>query len=392
MTRSRRSLVVKVLVVSSVIWPAQSTTAVAVTRCGGWAPVPSPSVGSDGSIFNAVGSSPGATWGVGYYLNGTPYFQTLVERPVQGQWNVVPSPNLGLGGFLSSVAPIPDTRNWWSVGFGYVGSTRPTLIEYWTGQVWKIAPSPSPGSLDSLLNGIAALSTSDAWAVGDYADIGFSYVGLIEHWDGSSWSIVKSPSPGTEDFLLAVAPVSSNDVWAVGNTRDLTSNDALIEHWDGGSWSVTATPPLPEGAIGAVLSSLSATSSTDVWAVGWYGTTDPVGNVLLKTLVEHWDGISWSVVPSPNPLPGNNVLNGVTVASSGSVGAVGWANRFNGDPPQTLIEHWDGTSWVVVPTATTGTSSALSSVAKTPGSRNIWAVGTFDNDQGIAQTLVEQLC
>src|SRR5215467_8486064 len=104
--------------------------AMAAGGCGGgWAVIPSPNVGSTGNALNAVVSSSPETWAVGYTSNGTPYFQPLIERALNGEWSVVPSPNLGLGGFLSGVALIPQTRNVWSVGFGYLGSTRPTLIE-----------------------------------------------------------------------------------------------------------------------------------------------------------------------------------------------------------------------------------------------------------------------
>ena len=43
---------------------------------------------------------------------------------------------------------------------------------------------------------------------------------LTEHWNGSNWSIVSSPSPGTYNGneLYGVAAISTNDVWAVGGT------------------------------------------------------------------------------------------------------------------------------------------------------------------------------
>src|SRR5438132_14227897 len=58
---------------------------------------------------------------------------------------------------------------------------------------WSIVPSPSvSGAPYNFLNAVACVSPSDCWAVGDYAAAKFQT--LIEHWDGTSWSIVTSPA------------------------------------------------------------------------------------------------------------------------------------------------------------------------------------------------------
>jgi hypothetical protein len=59
--------------------------------------------------------------------------------------------------------------------------------------------------------------------------------GLIEHWDGTSFSVVSSPDPfpnGTTS-LQGIAAISANDIWAVG---------FAAEHWDRTSWSIITTP------------------------------------------------------------------------------------------------------------------------------------------------------
>src|SRR4051812_41226283 len=49
------------------------------------------------------------------------------------------------------------------------------------------------------------------------------------------WSLVSSPNPGTSSNVLNdVEVVKANDVWAVGGQQGHT----LVEHWDGTSWSV----------------------------------------------------------------------------------------------------------------------------------------------------------
>ena len=51
--------------------------------------------------------------------------------------------------------------------------------------------SPKPG-FGEFLYGLAALSASDAWAVGLYQN-GTGVLTLTEHWDGTSWRLVASP-------------------------------------------------------------------------------------------------------------------------------------------------------------------------------------------------------
>src|SRR5947207_320787 len=65
---------------------------------------------------------------------------------------------------------------------------------------------------------------------------------LIEHWDGSRWSVVPRPDPGDYNFLADVAARSPTDAWAVGSTFDATGWHNLILHWDGASWTRIDAP------------------------------------------------------------------------------------------------------------------------------------------------------
>ena len=133
------------------------------------------------------------------------------------------------------------------------------------------------------------------WAVGYYYNGGI-YQTLVEHWNGTSWSVVSSPNPGTDDnYLSGVAAVSANDVWAVGYYDNGSgASQTLVEHWNGTAWSVVPSPNA--GTSYNYLNGVAAVSASDVWAVGYYG----IGGSTNQTLVEHWDGTAWSVVSSPN--------------------------------------------------------------------------------------------
>jgi hypothetical protein len=165
-------------------------------------------------------------------------------------------------------------------------------------------------------------------------------------------------------MLLGVHALASNDVWAVGRSNQEART--LTMHWNGSSWSVV---PSPNGIGDNVLWNVIALSPVDAWAVGHEGS--------LKTLAEHWNGASWSIVPTP-PMTGNNnnpVLTGLVALPNGDL----WADGkflISGAQQQTLTEHWDGTSWSIVSSPNARNSNnRLSGLAVTPGG-TLWAVGT----------------
>jgi hypothetical protein len=131
------------------------------------------------------------------------------------------------------------------------------------------------------LSGIAAISSTDVWAVGANPNPSPGQP-LIEHWDGQHWRIVPG-APRTVGTLSAVAAISPTDVWAMG----LAQSKPLIEHWDGTRWS-----RVPDGGNGYWLVGVAAVSPRDVWAVGDDGHSCP--------LVEHWNGTRWRIVPTPH--------------------------------------------------------------------------------------------
>src|SRR5260370_1707444 len=215
-----------------------------------------------------------------------------------------------------------------------------------------INPAP-PQSPNTQFSGVAAVSASDVWAVGftvQPPDEDAPALTLIEHWDGQSWQIITSPSPHPAggNALSSVAAVSASDVWAVGFTgetpgaRGFGTGQTLIEHWDGTGWQVIPSPS--PGSVSSPLTAVAVVQADDVWAAGRFSnTTDPSGP--LSTLIEHWDGHKWQVVPSPNP-ESSSTINGLAVVSANDIWAVGFSSpSLSTGPFHTLTEHWDGKTW-----------------------------------------------
>ncbi|HEY6410371.1 MAG TPA: hypothetical protein VIY29_23210, partial [Ktedonobacteraceae bacterium] len=288
--------------------------------------------------------------------------------------NLVPSAKAtSIASANSKVIPTPNpsTNSSLLKGAYAVSSNKAASI---TSASWKVVPTPNPSTSSSALRGVSAISSNNAWAAGySYDSSSSSYKTLIEHWNGTQWHVVPSPNPSTtnNDFNAVVA-ISANNAWAVGYYNSATGGQTLIEHWNGTQWSVVASPN-PSTRSNS-LGSIAALSDKDVWAIGTYANS--AGQ--FQTLTEHWNGTTWSVVPSPSPGALNNMLSGVTVVSATDAWVVG-SYFINPDPDtshtQTLIEHWNGTKWSVVssPNPTLRTNVLHDVVAVS--ANDVWAVG-----------------
>lgn len=359
---------------------AVSTSAQAAT---GFSTVTSPNPGTNYNEIDGIAAiSASNAWAVGFQRSSGLLFHVLVEH-----WN-------GTAWSTAASAPLPpanDTRlhsaaalsssNIWAVGSNTTETSTSTnsqsLIEHYNGTAWSVVPSPAGEPADSELLSVTAVSANNIWAVGHTtAEVGGSGA-LIEHWNGSAWSVVQGPALSNTGYLTGVAAVSSNDVWAVG--RDGRHPDPVIENWNGTAWSRVSQPV---SGYDSALNSVAVVNGSDIWAVGEQN--------LNQTVIEHFDGTSWSVVPSPSVTAGGaqDFLASVSAIGSSDVWAVGFTQDLG--TSQTLAEHWDGTSWQIVPSANPGPgSNELLSLAQTAPGGPLRAVGFSTGGTIPTATLVE---
>jgi hypothetical protein len=307
----------------------------------------------------------------------------LIEHFNGTSWTVVKSPIPKFGGELNGVAVVAS-NNVWAVGQKNSTSTAGgfpitvPLIEHWDGTRWSIIASPNPSPvLGAQLLGVAAISANNIFAVGT-GD-------LVEHFDGAKWSIVASPAFSPGGTLSAISADSGTDVWAVGASSNGTPQ-AL--HFNGQAWR-EVTIPVPASAgpsFPSILHGVTAISPTNVWAVG---TSRSNAYPFPETaLIEHFDGKSWSIVPSPNPeagikFPGSFGLVGIAAISATNIWAVGTFSDANTGLDLPLTEHWNGTSWTTVSSATvTGEMNVLSGVTAL-GNGTVVAVGFATSSGGV---------
>jgi hypothetical protein len=250
------------------------------------------------------------------------------------------------------------------------------------GSGWSVVPSYNFGSLDNVLAGVSAASATDAWAVGTYYPSSSGVLATLgEHFDGTRWTAYPLPNVGVqENVLLAVSMPSGGNAWAVGYyVSGKFAQQTLIEHFDGNIWSVIPAPS--PGALQNILFGVSAVSDSDVWAVG----ADQDSNGVWHTLTEHWNGIAWSVVPAVDAGSNGNHLYAVNAVSSNNVYAVG-QQAGAGFPNQALVEHWDGKSWSVI-TSRADAASALP-LGVTATSSSLIIVGQQETDTAPYTTYV----
>ena len=437
-----------------------------------WAIVASPNDGDQTNLYGVACNSASDCWAVGHGSSGS-----LIERWNGSSW-IVFSTGASDSNYLYDVT-CTSASDCWAVGISYnfSNSTRAPFIKHWNGASWVVVPSGSGDAPNSALFGVTCNSPSDCWAVGDsnidnwdgtawstisWADAGGSGLlgvtcsslsdcwavgirgnNLIERWNGSLWSMVRSPNTivPTDNQLSGLSCATASSCWAVGSYFGNNYQRSLFERWDGNSWEVADAPytsgvfwtptavtcassvadcwsvgykfffeghrdysdtmhdhwngnswvldELPAAAWESFLSGVTCASMSNCWAVGYatnadspYGSGSPLG-----TFIMHWSGASWATVPSPNVASAqNSVLRGVACASASNCWAVG--NDRTDTNVHTLTEHWNGSSWAIVPSPNASSINLLMGVVCTSAS-DCWAVGFATMNSGTVQTLIE---
>ena len=253
----------------------------------------------------------------------------------------------------------------------------------------------SPNTDPSQSNLFMATTCTNAWSCWAVGGVIPSLGGnsqpnaLIDSWNGSTWSIESAVGPpGTDASLLwSVTCVVASDCWAVG-AQEPTGNQSpqtLAEHWDGSTWSVVPTP-----AVNGYLFSVTCSASANCWAVG--DSVDGQGNP-LNGIIYRWDGSQWSQVGAPSSGQTYDQFESVTCSNDSDCWAVGTAgpnqiqyNFLPGIAPNVvgasaLIEHWDGKAWSVASNSPPGSGQYLTAVTCTQ-STDCWTVGSSMDSNG----------
>jgi hypothetical protein len=308
---------------------------------------------------------PADCWAVGLdnHPGGLPV--PAIERFSGGTWSAVPAPRPA-GARSAQLRGVwcVSARNCQAAGFYQqvsAGGSFP-LAERWDGTRWSLVKAPAAGSANSGFNGITCTAARDCWAVGSRSTYNTTRT-LIEHWDGTRWSAVSAPSVAAYSALETVSCAQAASCWAAG-FWELASGSrfgTLTEHWNGTAWSTVATPT--SGASSSNLSGSSCSAASACMTVGW----GPKG-----ALAQRWNGTAWSVSLMGGPDIG---LSGASCSGGRACMAVG-DQTTGPQRQVNIAERWNGQTWsaLPVPNLASWTVNNLSGIACIAAA-NCWAVG-----------------
>ena len=309
---------------------------------------------------------------------------TLAEAGQGSSWTVESTPNR-LGSLYSSLDAVSCSSSGSCMAVGSTSSA--SLAESWNGASWRIVPTPNPaGSFGGLLSSVSCTAVNACVAVGSY----FGSAGpgaLAESWNGVSWRIDPAPIPAGSfgGLLYGVSCTAADACVAVGTYLGSAGQGTLAESWNGVSWSIVPTPN-PAGSISGLLAEVSCVSAGACEAVGNY--TNSGG--MQVSLAEGWNGASWEVQSTPNPTgAAATILVGVSCTAADLCIAAG-GHLTPANVSKSLAETWDGTTWKIqaMPNPV-GSTYTLPIAVSCAAAGSCTAVGSYNDSLGVQQTLAD---
>ncbi|MGH9292748.1 MAG: hypothetical protein ACRDZ6_08250 [Acidimicrobiales bacterium] len=231
-----------------------------------------------------------------------------------------------------------------AVGVYLSGAGEHTFAQTFNGHSWKIVSTPSPGR-GAGLDAVSCPTLNWCLAVG-----GNNQGGVTEQLVGGSWRVLASPKAAGHTTLTGVSCVTSKWCMAVGNDGP-RQNETLAELYHGHGWSVKPVAE-PKGFGGSLVRAVSCASVSFCVMTGWYsGNGTPRGG---RVLAEVFDGSSWT--PTPLRLAGTQPwLNAISCPTAGACVAIGSTN-LSEPSPATVSERYKSGTWtrIVEPRSLSG--------------------------------------
>jgi len=210
-----------------------------------------------------------------------------------------------------------------------------------TADGWRSIPASGAGSGE--FSSVACLDAEDCWATANIEE-GGSNGGQIFHFDGGAWERVATP--GKALTLYGIACPTKTSCWAVGAAAsDQETISTLIEHFDGKTWTVEESPNVA-GFPESGLSGIACPSATECWAAGDgedFSQEPTAGELLLL----HYNEGAWSTVSAPSPQEEEQTGDGALLAC-GSVSQCVLLTNFGseeGRNNEQAGDVFDGNSW-----------------------------------------------
>jgi hypothetical protein len=291
----------------------------------GWSITPTPESSMANAFLNSVScTSPTFCMAVG--VVGAPQ-KSLDEQWDGTEWSIVPTPAGG-----ASLSAVSCTSPSFCMAVG-VTTSNASISEEWDGASWSVLPT-APSEAE----GISCTSPAFCMAVGTaYGFNAQTSTSTAASWDGTGWSDVATPDPSTSvNVLFGVSCLGPSSCVAVGEyySPSGAANDSLMLSWNGTAWSMTPSPNAANSTLNFP-QSVSCTSQDSCVAIGHAKIRDSDGSITIESQSYAWDGSTWSMLLTSNLGP----LSGVACIAASSCVSVGASDT------GTLLEYWNGSTW-----------------------------------------------
>ncbi len=320
-------------------------------------PIPTAPIWESAGMTSVTADAANDVWAGGNESDGA-----LLEHWDGEAWHLVTTHTHATG--ISAMA-MSGPSDIWGVGSGY-DNWSGSMGLHWNGTFWDFQSTRyySTGGTD--LSSVVDFAPNDVWAVGDdweYGCYGCPPVDFdfFEHWDGTHWR--HENFFGNYVGLAAIAGSSSSDLWMVEYAqRDHSGTFVASFHRQGFRWQYRRID-LPEH-YGELYGLAIAGVPGDIWGVGVQRTSR---NDVGRPLLERWNAISWKPVQGAKGVDGES-LSAVAAINASDVWAVGGGSK------GTIVEHWDGATWSKIGGPIAG---RWSGVTVLPGTNQVMVVGTM---------------
>ena len=280
----------------------------------------------------------------GSWKNSSGTTTPIIDRWNGVSWATENVPKI-TGEGATSIGPVACAGSAYCMAGGsfQTPSTYTPITEFWNGSTWASQKLPVPAeNVNTVPNAIACPASSACMAVGHKTISGpYNAQPYVARWNGTTWteSSVAKPQGSNESEFLGLSCVTSSDCWAVGYYGLEWVYKGLAEHWNGTSWS-EQTLPAPAGAINPSVGSVSCPTTNFCVAVGGYQTS--AGK--HASFAARWNGTSWQAEVLPELGGTSSYVTSVSCAAAGACEAIG-GGGYQGGP--TFAERLESGVWTV---------------------------------------------
>ena len=245
-----------------------------------------------------------------------------------GSWHKLPAPSCsppghGFQTFLNAAAWLPGSQ----VGFA-VGECRHDPQYYVNFPlIYRVTPQGggvpmqaynNPLYAANILNAVSADSPNDIWAAGYSENPCCRWVINVQTSTGGAFRPIACPNPGSsQNIAYGILAFAPNNVYIAGTYTTTSSANTYFAHWNGVSCTQI---PSPNPNLVNYFYAIGGSSPQDIWLVGEYGNLN--GTVPLCI---HYNGTDYAQFACP--LGTGSVYNRL-VSVSVIRGGFAWAGGY----------------------------------------------------------------